>query len=169
MNKQQLVDAVGERLGDRRTAAAAVEAVLDTVTGALADGERVALFGFGVFERVDRAARTARNPATGGTVEVPATSVPRFRPGQGLKDAVNGRSSGTGTSARTSAAPGASTGSDRPSDATAKTRTDTTPKSDGKKKSDGGTKSKAKGKADAKGGPDGGKKCKKGKSKQQRA
>ena len=93
MNKQQLVDAVGERLGDRRTAAAAVDAVLDTVTGALADGERVALFGFGVFERVERAARTARNPSTGGTVEVPATAVPRFRPGQGLKDAVGGGSS----------------------------------------------------------------------------
>ena len=92
MNKQQLVDAVGERLGDRRTAATAGAAVLDTVTGALADGEKVALFGFGVFERVERAARTARNPSTGGTVEVPATAVPRFRPGQGLKDAVSGGS-----------------------------------------------------------------------------
>ena len=102
MNKQQLVDAVGERLGDRKTAATAVEAVLSTVSGALADGERVSLFGFGVFEKVDRPARTARNPSTGGTVQVPATSVPRFRAGQALKDAVNGgsrqaarRSSGT--------------------------------------------------------------------------
>ena len=93
MNRTELVDAVGERLGDRRTAAVAVEAVLDAVTTALADGEKVSLFGFGVFEKVDRAARTARNPATGGTVEVPATAVPRFRPGQALKDAVNGRSS----------------------------------------------------------------------------
>ena len=92
MNRQQLVDAVGERLGDRKAAAAAVEAVLETVTGALAQGERVSIFGFGVFEKVDRAARTARNPATGGTVDVPATSVPRFRPGQALKDAVSGRS-----------------------------------------------------------------------------
>jgi len=99
MNRQQLVDAVGERLGDRRAAAVAVEAVLDTVTAALAEGERVAIFGFGVFEKVDRAARTARNPSTGGTVDVPATAVPRFRPGQALKDAVNGRSSGTGRSA----------------------------------------------------------------------
>jgi len=105
MNRQQLVDAVGERVGDRRTAAAAVEAVLDTVTAALADGERVSLFGFGVFEKVDRAARTARNPATGGTVEVPATAVPRFRPGQALKDAVNGRTSRAGTSAPAQAAP----------------------------------------------------------------
>ena len=94
MNRQQLVDAVGERLGDRRTAAAAVEAVLETVSGALAEGEKVSIFGFGVFEKVDRAARTARNPATGAVVQVAATSVPRFRPGQALKDAVSGRPSG---------------------------------------------------------------------------
>lgn len=110
MNKQELVDAVGERLGDRKAAATAVEAVLDSVSGALADGERVSLFGFGVFERVERAARTARNPATGAAVQVPATSVPRFRAGQALKDAVNGRSSRTaratspGRTTRTAAA-----------------------------------------------------------------
>ena len=95
MNKQQLVDAVGERLGDRKAASAAVDAVLETVSGTLAAGERVSLFGFGVFEKVERAARTARNPSTGGTVQVPATSVPRFRAGQALKDAVNGGSSRT--------------------------------------------------------------------------
>ena len=104
MNRQQLVDAVGERLGDRRTAAAAVEAVLETVSGALAEGEKVSIFGFGVFEKVDRAARTARNPATGAAVQVPATSVPRFRPGQALKDAVSGRPSG-GAARVPSAAP----------------------------------------------------------------
>ena len=105
MNRQQLVDAVGERLdGDRRTAAAAVEAVRETVSGALAEGEKVSIFGFGVFEKVDRAARTARNPATGAAVQVPATSVPRFRPGQALKDAVSGRPSG-GAARVPSAAP----------------------------------------------------------------
>lgn len=104
MNKQQLIEAVGERLGDRRTAATAVDAVLDTLTTSLAEGERVAIFGFGVFEKVDRAARTARNPSTGGTVDVPATSVPRFRPGQALKDAVNGGASGTARTTRTAAA-----------------------------------------------------------------
>ena len=105
MNKQQLVDAVGERLGDRKTAATAVDAVLSTVSGALADGERVSLFGFGVFEKVDRAARTARNPSTGGTVQVPATSVPRFRAGQALKDAVNGGTSRPARRATAAAAP----------------------------------------------------------------
>ena len=105
MNKQQLVDAVGERLGDRKTAATAVDAVLSTVSGALAEGERVSLFGFGVFEPVDRAARTARNPSTGGTVQVPATSVPRFRAGQALKDAVNGGTSRPARRATAAAAP----------------------------------------------------------------
>ncbi len=95
MNKQQLIDVVGERLGDRKAASAAVDAVLETVSGTLAAGERVSLFGFGVFEKVERAARTARNPSTGGTVQVPATSVPRFRAGQALKDAVNGGASRT--------------------------------------------------------------------------
>jgi DNA-binding protein HU-beta len=141
MNKQQLVDAVGERLGDRKTAATAVEAVLDTVSGALADGERVSLFGFGVFEKVDRAARTARNPSTGGTVQVPATSVPRFRPGQALKDAVNGRSRADRPARTASAAPEAPA---KPAKAEKPARPGgKKAKSDGKKaKSDGKKKAK---------------------------
>lgn len=146
MNKQQLVDAVGERLGDRKTAAVAVEAVLETVTGALAEGERVSLFGFGVFEKVDRAARTARNPSTGGTVEVPATSVPRFRAGQALKDAVSGRSSrptGGRTAASKVEAPAKPTAKAKAKDDTkAKGKVKVKAKADGKAKS--GKKSKAK-------------------------
>lgn len=91
MNKNELVDAVAARIGDKRTATAAVEAVLDTVTRAIVAGERVALSGFGVFERVERGARSARNPATGATVDVAATSVPRFRAGQTLKAVVSGK------------------------------------------------------------------------------
>lgn len=91
MNKNELIDAVAGRIGDRRTAAAAVEAVLDVVGRTIAGGERVALSGFGVFEKVDRGARSARNPATGGTVEVAATSVPRFRAGTTLKAVVSGK------------------------------------------------------------------------------
>ena len=157
MNKQQLVDAVGERLGDRKAAAVAVEAVLDTVTGALAEGERVSIFGFGVFEKVDRAARTARNPSTGGTVQVPATSVPRFRAGQALKDAVNGRSSRPAARRSTEAA-GPAGGTRKAAAAPAKTaaakggkgkdKDDVKAKGKGKTKSDGTAKSdgKAKGK-----------------------
>lgn len=90
MNKSELVESIAERLGDRRRAGAAVEAVLDTIMRSLAAGEKVALSGFGVFEKVDRAARTARNPATGEPVSLPATSVPRFRAGQVLKAVVSG-------------------------------------------------------------------------------
>ena len=90
VNKNDLVEAVASQVGDRRTAAAAVEAVLGTVMKAVRDGEPVALSGFGVFEQVDRAARSARNPSTGETVAVPAKSAPRFRPGQVFKDIVSG-------------------------------------------------------------------------------
>jgi DNA-binding protein HU-beta len=115
VNKDQLVDAVTEQIGDRKTAASAVDAVLRTVTRTVSEGEKVALFGFGVFEKVERAARSARNPATGAAVSVPATSVPRFRPGQGFKDAVSGRTGprrAATSSADTSsaAAPDAATG-----------------------------------------------------------
>lgn len=88
MNKAELIDAVAEKVGDKKTATAAVEAVLETVQGAVARGEKVAVTGFGVFERVDRPARTARNPATGEQVQLEETSVPKFRPGAGFKDIV---------------------------------------------------------------------------------
>jgi DNA-binding protein HU-beta len=88
MNKTQLVDALAERLGDRRIAAAAVEGLLATIVEKVRSGETVTLTGFGVFESRARAARTARNPRTGATVEVPATTVPAFRPGTGFRAAV---------------------------------------------------------------------------------
>ena len=90
MNKADLIEALTERMGDKKTAAVAVEALVEAVTVAVAKGEKVAIAGFGVFEKVDRAARTARNPATGATVKLKETSVPKFRPGQGFKDIVSG-------------------------------------------------------------------------------
>ncbi|MCW2544720.1 MAG: transcriptional regulator, partial [Frankiales bacterium] len=90
MNKAELIEAIAARIGDKRTATAAVEAVVDAVTSAVAKGEKVAIAGFGVFEKVDRAARIARNPATGAPVKLKATSVPKFRAGQGFKDVVSG-------------------------------------------------------------------------------
>jgi DNA-binding protein HU-beta len=88
MNKTQLVDALADRLGDRRTAAAAVEGLLETIVDRVRSGETVTLTGFGVFESRARAARTARNPRTGVAVDVPATTVPAFRPGAGFRAAV---------------------------------------------------------------------------------
>ncbi|MCW2667823.1 MAG: DNA-binding protein, partial [Frankiales bacterium] len=90
MNKAELIEAVTDRVGDKRAAGVAVEAVLEAITRAVAQGEKVALSGFGVFEKVDRAARTARNPGTGAVVKVKKTSVPKFRPGTGFKQAVSG-------------------------------------------------------------------------------
>jgi DNA-binding protein HU-beta len=90
MNKRDLIDAISGRLGDKKTATEAVNAVLDTIQSAVAQGDKVAITGFGVFEKSDRPARTARNPATGATIKVPKTSVPKFRPGADFKALVNG-------------------------------------------------------------------------------
>lgn len=91
MNKAQLIEALAPRFdGDKKTAAAAVEAVVDTVVRTVSKGEKVSITGFGVFEKRVRAARTARNPATGATVRLKRTSVPAFRAGQNFKDVVSG-------------------------------------------------------------------------------
>ena len=91
MNRAELIDAIRDRLGvEKRTAEHAVDAVLDTIQRAVAQGEKVAITGFGVFEKVDRAARTGRNPRTGEAVKVKKTSVPKFRPGTQFKGVVSG-------------------------------------------------------------------------------
>jgi DNA-binding protein HU-beta len=90
MNKSQLVDALTDRLGDRRTAATAVDALLQIVVDTVRSGDSVSLAGFGVFESRARAARTGRNPRTGESVAVAATTVPAFRPGTGFRNAVAG-------------------------------------------------------------------------------
>jgi DNA-binding protein HU-beta len=90
-NKAQFVEMLAERLdGDRKRAAAALDAVIDSVYATIARGEKVAITGFGVFERRDRAARTARNPATGAPVKVAASRVPAFRPGAEFKAIASG-------------------------------------------------------------------------------
>ena len=90
MNKTQLVDALAARLGDRRTAASAVDGVLSIIVDTVGSGGSVSLTGFGVFEARARAARVARNPRTGDTVAVPPTVVPAFRPGIAFKATVSG-------------------------------------------------------------------------------
>lgn len=88
MNKTDLVNAVAEKGFAKKDADLAVKAVLDSITQALKDGEKVQLIGFGTFEVRDRAEKEARNPRTGEMVKVPATKVPAFKAGQALKDAV---------------------------------------------------------------------------------
>jgi DNA-binding protein HU-beta len=85
MNKHDLIDAISPRMGDKKTAAEAVNAVLDTIQQTVAKGDKVSITGFGVFEKTVRPARTARNPATGAAVKVPKTSVPKFRAGADFK------------------------------------------------------------------------------------
>ena len=84
-----LIDGVASKTGlTKKDATSAVEALFDVVTETLADGERVQVIGFGSFEVRDRAARKGRNPQTGDEIEIPATKVPAFKAGKGLKDAV---------------------------------------------------------------------------------
>ena len=90
MNKRELIDAISGRLGDKKSATEAVNAVLETIQSAVANGDKVAITGFGVFEKTERPARTARNPATGAIIEVPKSSVPKFRAGADFKALVNG-------------------------------------------------------------------------------
>lgn len=91
MNKTQLIDELASKFeGNKKAAGHALEAVVDTITRTVAKGEKVAITGFGVFEKIDRPARFARNPATGERVRVKKTSVPRFKAGTGFKDVVSG-------------------------------------------------------------------------------
>ncbi|OHA56759.1 MAG: DNA-binding protein HU [Candidatus Vogelbacteria bacterium GWA1_51_14] len=89
MNKASIVDAVHEVLGGTKTQAEqAVDKVIDSIVGTLKKGEEVSIAGLGIFSTKVRAARTARNPRTGETVQVPSMRVPKFRPAKALKDAV---------------------------------------------------------------------------------
>ena len=88
MNKAQLIEALAERLGDKKTASQAVENVVDIIVRNVNKGEKVNITGFGVFEKRARAARTARNPRTGETVKVKKTNVPAFRAGTQFKEYV---------------------------------------------------------------------------------
>jgi DNA-binding protein HU-beta len=90
VNKAQLIDRLSTQLGSKKAANDAVDAVVDTITRAVASGERVAITGFGVFEKVARPARIGRNPRTGAAVKIKKTTVPKFKAGQGFKDVVSG-------------------------------------------------------------------------------
>ena len=88
-NKADLIEGVASKTElTKKDATAAVEALFDVVTETLADGERVQVIGFGSFEVRERASRKGRNPQTGEEIEIPATKVPAFKAGKGLKDAV---------------------------------------------------------------------------------
>ncbi len=85
MNKADLVEALEDRLGGKKAAADAIEAIFDVIIREVAHGGKVGITGFGTFERADRAARTGRNPRTGQSVRIESTAVPKFRPGTAFK------------------------------------------------------------------------------------
>ncbi len=90
MNKSEFVDAVASKADlSKAQAAKAVDAVLESVTETLKEGEQLTLVGFGTFLVRHREARQGRNPRTGGTIEIKASNVPSFKAGKSLKDAVN--------------------------------------------------------------------------------
>src|SRR3954465_9592621 len=87
VNKSEFVDALAARFdGNRKAAAQALEAVLDTITREVARGEKVAITGFGSFEKRLRPPRTVRNPQTGESIKTKKTFVPRFSAGADLKN-----------------------------------------------------------------------------------
>ena len=89
MTKAELVSAIAEKTEfTKKDSEIALTAVLESITDALKNGEKIALVGFGTFEVRDRAARKGINPQTKTNIQIPATKVPAFKAGKALKEAV---------------------------------------------------------------------------------
>ena len=92
MTKAELVDAIAKSANLTKAASEkAVGAFIDSITGALKNGDRVTLVGFGSLEVSTRKARTGRNPQTGKEIKIAAKKVAKFKPGKKLADEVNGK------------------------------------------------------------------------------
>lgn len=91
MNKTELITNMAEKAEmSKKDAEKALTAFTNVVANALADGDKVAITGFGTFEVVERAARTGRNPQTGESIQIAASKSPKFKAGKALKDAMKG-------------------------------------------------------------------------------
>ncbi|MCD6568933.1 HU family DNA-binding protein [bacterium] len=89
MTKEDLIESIVNKIGcTKKDAGLALEAILDSITKALSRGESVTITGFGTFSARKRAARMGVNPKTGEKIQIPAMTVPKFKPGKGLKEAV---------------------------------------------------------------------------------
>jgi DNA-binding protein HU-beta len=89
MNKVAIVEAVHAKLGGTKVQAEeVVDTVIDSIVSSLKKGGEVSIAGLGIFSTKTRAARQARNPRTGESIQVPSMRVPKFRPAKALKDAV---------------------------------------------------------------------------------
>ena len=92
MNKAELIEIAAKEADISKAAAGkALDAVINSVVKAVAKGDSVTLVGFGTFKSSKRAARTGKNPQTGATIKIPATTVPKFTAGAGFKAAVAGK------------------------------------------------------------------------------
>jgi len=90
VNKSELIEAVATNADLPKAAAGrALDAVIDSITAALKEGDSVSLVGFGTFTVKERAACTGRNPQTGEPIQISAANVPSFKAGKSLKDSVN--------------------------------------------------------------------------------
>ena len=90
MNKKELVEAMADAADiSKAQAEKALNGLLMAVTGALANGDKVTLVGFGTFSVAQRSARKAKNPRTGEEIEIPAKKVAKFKAGSKLSEAVN--------------------------------------------------------------------------------
>ena len=90
MNKTELIAAVAEKAGiTKKDADRIVAATFETIAQSMARGEKVQVSGFGIFDVKKREARTGRNPRTKETIEIPASTLPTFKPSKTLKDAVS--------------------------------------------------------------------------------
>jgi DNA-binding protein HU-beta len=90
MNKAELIEAMANGAGiSKADAKKALDAFIDTTTGALKKGNRVALVGFGSFSVSKRSARTGRNPQTGKEIKISAKNVVKFKAGADLSNSVN--------------------------------------------------------------------------------
>ena len=90
MNKTEFINAASENAGmKKKDMAKALDAIMETLTDVMKDGDKVTFVGFGTFEVKERAAREGRNPQTGETMTIAACKAPKFKAGKALKDAIN--------------------------------------------------------------------------------
>ena len=90
MNKTELIEKIAKNTGQSKTAAAAaVDSMIEGITKSLKQGDSITFVGFGTFSTSKRKASIGRNPATGAEIKIPASIQAKFKPGKGLKDAIN--------------------------------------------------------------------------------
>ncbi|OHC61958.1 MAG: DNA-binding protein [Rhodocyclales bacterium GWA2_65_20] len=92
MNKSELIEVAAKEAAISKAAAEkTLSAIMAAVVKAVSKGDSVTLVGFGTFKSAKRAARTGKNPKTGATIKIAATTVPKFSAGAGFKAAVAGK------------------------------------------------------------------------------